>query len=69
MVLLVHAVDTLLGILGVTMAPFDGNLVRARRADDTLHDRNGNVVGCWLLVVGSWYFTAGRSPLGSPFLL
>lgn len=39
---------------GVTIAPFDGNLLRARRADDTLHDKNGNAVGSWPLAVGCW---------------
>lgn len=53
MVLLVRAVDTLLDT-GVTMAPLDGNLVRARGADDTLHDKNGNAVGSWPLTVGCW---------------
>lgn len=50
-------------ILDLQWLLFDGRLLRRRRADDTLDDKNGKAVGCWLLVAGCWWFSqlaAGR---------
>lgn len=46
---------------GVAMAPFDGHLLRMRRADDTLDAKNGNTVGSWQLAVGSWQLVSLQS--------